>query len=91
MFSLRSLFLFFVVAVVSVAAGTNKEGLAFLAKQETEEGVTKLASGLMYKELVVGAGKTPKANSPCACHYAGTLIDGTEFDSSYKRGSVSPP
>ena len=89
MLSLRSLFLFFVIAIVSVAAGTNKEGLAFLAKKEQEEGVVKLASGLLYKELVAGTGKTPTADSPCACHYAGTLIDGTEFDSSYKRGAVS--
>lgn len=89
MLSLRSLFLFFIVAVVSVAAGTNQEGLAFLAKKENEEGVVKLASGLLYKELVAGTGKTPTANSPCSCHYAGTLIDGTEFDSSYKRGAVS--
>ena len=39
-----------------------------------------------YKELRAGAGKTPTVDSPCSCHYAGTLIDGTEFDSSYKRG-----
>lgn len=90
MFSLRSLFLFFLISVVSVTAGSNQEGLAFLAKKETEEGVVKLPSGLLYKELVAGNGKTPTANSPCACHYAGTLIDGTEFDSSYKRGAVSP-
>mmetsp|Transcript_105740 Transcript_105740/g.296071 ORF Transcript_105740/g.296071 Transcript_105740/m.296071 type:complete len:153 (+) Transcript_105740:103-561(+) len=87
MFSLRSLFLFFLISVVSVTAGSNQEGLAFLAKKETEEGVVKLPSGLLYKELVAGTGKTPTANSPCACHYAGTLIDGTEFDSSYKRGA----
>lgn len=37
-------------------------------------------------ELRPGTGKTPTVNSPCDCHYAGTLIDGTEFDSSYKRG-----
>jgi FKBP-type peptidyl-prolyl cis-trans isomerase FklB len=87
MFSLRSLFLFFTFAVASVVAGTGAEGLAFLAKKATEEGVVKLPSGLMYKELVAGVGKTPTADSPCACHYAGTLIDGTEFDSSYKRGA----
>merc|ERR1712099_147194 len=47
-----------------------------------------MASGLMYKELRPGNpdGKTPTINSPCECHYSGTLIDGTEFDSSYKRG-----
>jgi FKBP-type peptidyl-prolyl cis-trans isomerase len=86
MLSIRSLFLFFVIAVVSVAAGSSSEGLAFLATKEAEEGVVKLPSGLLYKELVAGVGKTPTADSPCACHYAGTLIDGTEFDSSYKRG-----
>ncbi|CAJ1940036.1 unnamed protein product [Cylindrotheca closterium] len=84
MISLRSLI--FLLLLAFAAAGTNKEGLAFLAKKETEEGVVKLPSGLMYKELVKGTGKTPTANSPCSCHYAGTLIDGTEFDSSYKRG-----
>lgn len=88
MFSLRSLFLFFVFAISSVAAGTNQAGLDFLAAKEKEDGVVKLASGLLYKELIVGTGKTPTLNSPCACHYAGTLIDGTEFDSSYKRGAV---
>merc|ERR1712024_243648 len=52
-----------------------------------EEGVVKLPSGLLYKVLKSGDGKFhPTANSPCDCHYAGTLIDGTEFDSSYKRG-----
>merc|ERR1712024_243938 len=53
-----------------------------------EEGVVKLPSGLLYKVLKSGDGKFhPTANSPCDCHYAGTLIDGTEFDSSYKRGT----
>ena len=88
MLSIRSLFLFFTFAVTSVMAGTNQAGLDFLAQKATEEGVVKLPSGLLYKELVAGTGKTPTANSPCACHYAGTLIDGTEFDSSYKRGAV---
>jgi FKBP-type peptidyl-prolyl cis-trans isomerase FklB len=89
MYSLRSLFLFFVFAIASVAAGTNQAGLDFLAAKGKEDGVVKLPSGLMYKELVVGTGKTPTVSSPCSCHYAGTLIDGTEFDSSYKRGAVS--
>merc|ERR1712078_914976 len=52
-----------------------------------EDGVVKLDSGLMYKVLKKGDGKFhPTKDSPCDCHYAGTLIDGTEFDSSYKRG-----
>lgn len=84
MISLRSLIFLLLLAVA--AAGTNKEGLAFLTKKASEDGVVKLDSGLLYKELVAGTGKTPTANSPCSCHYAGTLIDGTEFDSSYKRG-----
>ncbi|KAL7469221.1 hypothetical protein ACHAXS_009480 [Conticribra weissflogii] len=69
-------------------AGTSAEGIAFLEAKGKEEGVVTLPSGLMYKELRAGNpdGKTPTINSPCECHYAGTLIDGTEFDSSYKRG-----
>ena len=89
MLSLRSLFLFFTLAVASVFAGTNQEGLNFLAAKGKEDGVVTLRSGLMYKELVAGTGKTPTVGSPCSCHYAGTLIDGKEFDSSYKRGAVS--
>eukprot|EP00934_Nitzschia_sp_Nitz4_P005695 Nitzschia sp. Nitz4//scaffold35_size145790//120754//121414//NITZ4_003053-RA/size145790-processed-gene-0.214-mRNA-1//1//CDS//3329549193//5685//frame0 len=85
MLSLRSVLLFLSL-IVFVSAGTNQAGLDFLAKKATEEGVVKLDSGLMYKELVAGTGKTPLVNSPCSCHYSGALIDGTEFDSSYKRG-----
>mmetsp|Transcript_19441 Transcript_19441/g.42269 ORF Transcript_19441/g.42269 Transcript_19441/m.42269 type:complete len:223 (-) Transcript_19441:832-1500(-) len=68
---------------------TNAEGLAYLEAKGKEEGVVTLPSGLLYKEMRPGNadGKTPTANSPCECHYAGTLIDGTEFDSSYKRGA----
>merc|ERR1712078_519672 len=52
-----------------------------------EDGVVKLDSGLMYKVLKKGDGKFhPTKDSPCDCHYAGTLIDGSEFDSSYARG-----
>merc|ERR1712232_527210 len=65
----------------------GEAGLKFLAEKEAEEGVTKLPSGLLYKVLKVGEGKEhPTADSPCDCHYKGTLIDGKEFDSSYKRG-----
>ncbi|VEU43616.1 unnamed protein product [Pseudo-nitzschia multistriata] len=87
MFSSRSILLL-IALVVAVSAGTSKEGLEFLAKKATEEGVVKLESGLMYKEISPGnnSGKKAKVNTPCECHYAGTLIDGTEFDSSYKRG-----
>jgi FKBP-type peptidyl-prolyl cis-trans isomerase len=56
--------------MVSLAAASTPEGLAFLATKKTEEGVVELPSGLLYKEI-----------------RAGTLMDGTEFDSSYKRGA----
>eukprot|EP00413_Alexandrium_margalefii_P049004 CAMPEP_0204611154 /NCGR_PEP_ID=MMETSP0661-20131031/61878_1 /ASSEMBLY_ACC=CAM_ASM_000606 /TAXON_ID=109239 /ORGANISM="Alexandrium margalefi, Strain AMGDE01CS-322" /LENGTH=287 /DNA_ID=CAMNT_0051622997 /DNA_START=52 /DNA_END=916 /DNA_ORIENTATION=+ len=76
-----------VLALLGAAAATNAEGKAFLEAKEKEEGVVKLASGLLYKVLKKGEGKHhPTVDSPCDCHYAGTLIDGTEFDSSYKRG-----
>lgn len=82
----RSFLLLVFLVATTVLAGTSEEGLKFLAQKATEEGVVKLPSGLLYKELVAGTGKTPTVNSPTKCHYSGTLIDGTEFDSSYKRG-----
>jgi FKBP-type peptidyl-prolyl cis-trans isomerase FklB len=67
--------------------GTNKtEGEAFLAANKTKEGVVTLASGLQYKILKQGAGPKPSASDSVVCNYRGTLIDGKEFDSSYKRG-----
>merc|ERR1719240_836238 len=67
--------------------GTDEAGLKFLAEKEKEEGVKKLPSGLLYKVLKKGEGKEhPLKDTPCDCHYQGTLIDGKEFDSSYKRG-----
>eukprot|EP00581_Thalassiosira_minuscula_P009317 CAMPEP_0183702824 /NCGR_PEP_ID=MMETSP0737-20130205/804_1 /TAXON_ID=385413 /ORGANISM="Thalassiosira miniscula, Strain CCMP1093" /LENGTH=201 /DNA_ID=CAMNT_0025929501 /DNA_START=58 /DNA_END=663 /DNA_ORIENTATION=- len=77
-----------VLSIYTVLAGTNAEGLAYLEAKGKEEGVVTLPSGLMYKEIRPGNvdGKTPTADSPCECHYAGTLIDGTQFDSSYDRG-----
>lgn len=56
--------------------------------QSKEQGVITLPSGLRYKVIKKGDGKShPTVDSPCLCHYAGSLIDGTEFDSSYSRGS----
>jgi FKBP-type peptidyl-prolyl cis-trans isomerase FklB len=63
-----------------------KAGEAFLAENKKKEGVITLPSGLQYKVIKEGAGKTPKADDTVVTHYRGTLIDGTEFDSSYKRG-----
>lgn len=64
----------------------KKEGEAFLAENKKKEGVKTLASGLQYKVIKEGTGKTPKATDKVSTHYQGTLIDGTEFDSSIKRG-----
>ena len=61
-------------------------GRAFLAEKETEDDVTVLPSGLMYKVIDAGAGATPVASDSVTVHYRGTLIDGTVFDSSYDRG-----
>jgi FKBP-type peptidyl-prolyl cis-trans isomerase FkpA len=57
----------------------------YLDKAATEPGAQKTASGLVYRELQPGTGPSPKATDTVRVHYRGTLIDGTEFDSSYKR------
>jgi FKBP-type peptidyl-prolyl cis-trans isomerase FklB len=64
----------------------KKEGEAFLAENKKKEGVITLPSGLQYKIIKEGTGKVPKAADTVTTNYRGTLIDGTEFDSSYKRG-----
>ncbi|MDC4225358.1 MAG: FKBP-type peptidyl-prolyl cis-trans isomerase [Candidatus Manganitrophus sp.] len=63
-----------------------KEGNAFLAENKKKKGVVTLPSGLQYKIITAGTGKKPKATDTVKTNYKGTLIDGTEFDSSYKRG-----
>jgi FKBP-type peptidyl-prolyl cis-trans isomerase FklB len=69
------------------AAAKNKtEGDAFLAANKGKEGVVTLPSGLQYKILTAGTGPKPTASDSVVCNYRGTLINGTEFDSSYKRG-----
>lgn len=66
--------------------GKNKEeGAAFLAENKTKEGVVELPSGLQYKVITMGNGEKPKPTSKVKVNYVGRLIDGTEFDSSYKR------
>ena len=62
------------------------DGEKFLAENAKKEGVKTLPSGLQYKEITHGTGKSPKTTDTVTTHYKGTLIDGTEFDSSYKRG-----
>jgi FKBP-type peptidyl-prolyl cis-trans isomerase FkpA/FKBP-type peptidyl-prolyl cis-trans isomerase FklB len=68
------------------AAEENKaKGEAFLSQNKAKEGVHTTASGLQYRVLREGTGPKPKATDVVTVHYTGRLIDGTEFDSSYKR------
>jgi FKBP-type peptidyl-prolyl cis-trans isomerase FklB len=69
------------------AGDKNKsEGEAFLAANKSKEGVVTLPDGLQYKILTAGTGPKPAPTDSVVCNYRGTLINGTEFDSSYKRG-----
>ena len=80
------LWIFSALLLGSVIA-TDEAGLAFLTEKKNQPDVLALPSGLLYKVLKKGDGKFhPGVSTPCSCHYAGTLIDGTEFDSSYGRG-----
>jgi len=69
-----------------VAEKNKADGEKFLAENAKKEGVKVLPSGLQYKVIAPGAGKSPKTTDTVTTNYKGTLIDGTEFDSSYKRG-----
>jgi len=69
-----------------LAAKNKTEGEAFLAKNKKKKGMVTTASGLQYVVLRQGDGPMPKATDRVRVHYRGTLIDGSEFDSSYKRG-----
>jgi len=64
----------------------QKEGSDFMDENMTKEGVVTLPSGLQYKILKAGSGKKPTGTDTVECHYRGTLINGKEFDSSYRRG-----
>jgi FKBP-type peptidyl-prolyl cis-trans isomerase len=70
-----------------VGEKNKKEGDEFLAKNKGEEGVKTTASGLQYKVITEGKGAKPSATDTVEVHYAGTLTDGSEFDSSYKRNA----
>lgn len=63
-----------------------KAGQEFLATNKEREGVTETASGLQYEVLTMGTGEKPTARNTVTCHYHGTMIDGTVFDSSVQRG-----
>ena len=68
------------------AEGAIAEGKVFLEANAKKEGVTVTKSGLQYQVLREGTGRSPKSTDKVRCHYEGTLIDGTVFDSSYRRG-----
>jgi FKBP-type peptidyl-prolyl cis-trans isomerase FklB len=67
-------------------APARKAGEEFLAENKTKEGVVTLPSGLQYKILTAGTGPKPTTSDTVTCNYKGTLLNGKEFDSSYKRG-----
>ncbi|CAH0991862.1 FKBP-type 22 kDa peptidyl-prolyl cis-trans isomerase [Sinobacterium norvegicum] len=78
------------VAEQQAAGETNlAASAAFLAENATKEGVVTTDSGLQYKVISAGEGETPAADSVVEVHYRGTLIDGTEFDSSYSRNQTA--
>ncbi|MGZ6208513.1 MAG: FKBP-type peptidyl-prolyl cis-trans isomerase N-terminal domain-containing protein [Syntrophales bacterium] len=73
-------------AMKAVAEENKKQGDAFLAENKKKAGVVTLPSGLQYKIIKKGTGKTPVETDTVECQYRGTLIDGKEFDSSYRTG-----
>lgn len=70
----------------ALVESNKKDGTAFLAANAAKPGVVTLPSGLQYKILTPGTGPKPTATDSVVCNYRGTLLDNTEFDSSYKRG-----
>ena len=79
---------FFKELEAKVAGQAKEEGEAFLAENAKREGVIVTGSGLQYEVLTAAEGKKPKATDKVKVHYEGTLIDGTVFDSSYRRGEA---
>jgi FKBP-type peptidyl-prolyl cis-trans isomerase len=73
-------------AALKASEENKSQGLAYLEANKAKEGVVTLPSGLQYKVLQEGTGPKPVATDQVVCNYRGTLLDGTEFDSSYKRG-----
>ena len=70
----------------AIGAAFKKEGEDFLKENAKKEGVNVLPTGLQYKVIKKGTGKAPSATSRVRCHYEGSFIDGSVFDSSYRRG-----
>ncbi len=74
------------IAMQAIGAENSKKGQAFLDANKAKDGVKVTDSGLQYKVITGGEGAKPIATDKVKVHYCGTLIDGKEFDSSYKRG-----
>jgi len=70
----------------ALGAQNEQRGTEFMAANREQEGVMATASGIQYRVIEAGSGKQPGAEDTVVVHYAGQLVDGTEFDSSYKRG-----
>ena len=77
---------YFMELEAKMNAENIEKGKAFLEENAKKEGVITLPSGLQYEVITEGNGKKPSATDKVKCHYEGTLIDGTLFDSSIKRG-----
>ena len=74
-------------AKAEAGKAAKEEGAKFLAENAKKEGITVTKSGLQYEVFTEGTGKKPKATDTVRCHYEGRLLDGTIFDSSYKRNA----
>lgn len=74
-------------AKTEAGKAAKEEGAKFLAENAKKEGIIVTKSGLQYEVLTEGTGKKPKASDTVRCHYEGRLLDGTVFDSSYKRNA----
>ena len=74
-------------AKAAAGKAAKEEGAKFLAENANKAGITVTKSGLQYEVLTEGTGKKPKATDTVRCHYEGRLLDGTIFDSSYKRNA----
>ena len=74
-------------AKAEAGKAAKEEGAKFLAENAKKEGITVTKSGLQYEVLTEGTGKKPKATDTVRCHYEGRLLDGSVFDSSYKRNA----
>ena len=85
--SLLATLSFFLISSFAIAQDAKTQGEAFMKAKSLEKGVVVLESGLMYKVITEGTGKTPTLTQKTKMHYHGTSIDGKVFDSSIDRGT----